>query len=315
MALIAAGAALLAGCAAQNGPASSSVAPPIPIKVSPSRPAATSPQQTARADVFARLKAFVAPPGARWLASAPAGSADLFTAPTAGSNNVAATGWWAYPGTPKQAVAWFLSHVPRGSVDVGSGSGGNGSAGGGVQVNWVFYDQATIGLLQSRQLEIQVAVHGGRTLLQVDALDTWRPARPVSAVVPSGVTRIVLIAHPGSGVPRPATSGASSAPWTQVTVTDPGQVAGVVALVNALPTALVGSFACPVDVGAELIVDFYRGSGGADAVSPVAVAVDRMGGCGGTVLSVRGGPQNVALASSGQATLNVVKLTFPGLGH
>jgi hypothetical protein len=36
-----------------------------------------------------------------------------------------------------------------------------------------------------------------------------------------------------------------------------------------------------------------------------------MGGCGGTELSVRGGPQNVALADSGQQILDLLKVSFP----
>ena len=308
MALLAAGVALLLGCAAQSGPVSSSASTPISLSVSPSRVAVASPEQTARADVAARLKAFVVLPGARRLASAPAGSAGLFPALGVGGRNVAAVGWWTYPGTEQHAADWFVKHVPPGSF-------GPGWAGTGSRVDSVFYGQRATALLPQRRLEISLATYQGRTLIRIDALDTWRPAHPAAAMVPAGVTRIVLTAHPGSGGPGAAVPGtggspASSAKWTQVTVTDPGQVAKVVALVNALPTPVWG-IPCPGGPGGGLVVDFYRGGGGANATSPVAVAVDSMSGCGSTVLSVRGGPQKVALVGSAQEILNAVKLTFP----
>ena len=293
MALIAAGAALLAGCAALNGPAST----PISISVSPARTPDVPPQQTAEADVSARLLAFVAPPGALRLGSAPAAAAELIEVPPGGGNDVAATGWWTYPGTRQQAVAWLTAHAPRGGNGMVTGS--SGSLRGGTQVDEVDYTMAGTALLQQRGLDVRLAAQGGGTLLRVDAVDTWRPAHPASAVIPSGVTRLVLMADPG-----PTPGGRPTAPLA--TVTGPGPVAKVVALVNALPTAPVGKFSCPADFGAVLTVDFYRGSG----TSPVAVAVDRMTGCGGTLLSVHGGPQNVALESSGQQILDLLKVTW-----
>ena len=300
MALLAAGVALIAGCAAQLGPASSSdsASTTISITASSARSSGASPQQIARADASAALRAFVAPPGARRLVGAPAGSAGLFSPLPSGGNDVVTTGWWTYPGTQDQAVAWFMSHVPAGTALTGTGSFGSAP--------FLSFGRSATALLQLRELEIQVAAHDGSTLLRVDGHDTWRPAHPAAAVIPSGVTRIVLTATPGLNP-----GGHASAVRPLATVTDPGQVAKVVALVNALPTAAVGVYNCPADFGSDLTVDFYRGSGGVNDTSPAAVLVDRMTGCGSTELSVRGGPQNVALADSGQQILDVLKVSFP----
>ncbi|MFC1440942.1 hypothetical protein ABUW04_22020 [Streptacidiphilus sp. N1-10] len=316
MALLAAGAALLLGCAAQSAPGTSSDTSRLSLSVAPSRAAVASPQQTARADVAARLGAFVAPPGARRLAGAPAGSAGLFPALTVGGKVVAAVGWWTYPGTQQQAADWLTSHVPRGTVGTGSsGRGRKGAAGGVAQVDSVFYGQRATALLSQRRLEIDLATFHGSTLLRIDAVDTWRPAHPAAAVIPSGVTRIVVTADPASssaaaGVPGPANSAATSGSWTQVTVTDPGPVAKVVALVNALPTPVWG-IPCLGGASGGIVVGFYRDSGGATATTPVAVAVDSAAGCGSTELSVRGGPQKVALVGSEQEILAALKLTLP----
>ncbi|MFC1440941.1 hypothetical protein ABUW04_22015 [Streptacidiphilus sp. N1-10] len=301
-ALLAAGAALLAGCASQSGPGAASASPSTrpATSVGPSRPATLSPQQTARADVSAMAKAFVAPPGARRLAGAPTGSANLLPPFSFGDkNDVVTTGWWSYSGTLDQAVGWFMSHVPPGTTRTGTGTMNS--------IPFVTFGRPATALLQSRELDVQVAVHDGSTLLRVDAQDTWRPAHPAAAVIPAEVTRLVVIASPGSN-PSKALPGQR----TLATVTDPTLVAKTVALVNALPTAPVGVFNCPNDDGAELTLDFYQGHGDTDGTSPAAVVVDRMGGCGGTLLSVRGGPQGVALADSSQQILSLLKLTFPG---
>lgn len=302
-ALLAAAAALLAGCASQPGPgagpASASPSTRPSTSVVPSRSAALSPQQTARADVSAALKAFVAPPGARRLPGAPTGSAKLLPPFSFGDkNDVVTTGWWSYSGTPDQAVGWFMSHVPPGTTRTGAGT-----------INsrpFVTFGRSATALLQSRELEVQVAVHDGRTLLRVDAHDTWRPAHPAAAMIPAGVTRLVVIASPGYN-PSKALPGQR----TLATVTDPTLVAKTAALVDALPTAPVGVFNCPMDGGAELTIDFYRGHGDTDGTAPAAVVVDRMGGCGGTLLSVLGGPQQVALAASSQQILSLLKLAWP----
>jgi hypothetical protein len=299
MALLAAGAALIAGCAAQLGSASpDSASTTISITASPARSSGESPQQIARADVSAALRAFVAPPGARRLAGAPAGSAGLFSLPPSGGNDMVTTEWWTYPGTQDQALAWFMSHTPPGTTRTGTGAMDS--------VPFLSFGRSATALLQLRELGIQVAVHDGSTLLRVDGHDTWRPARPAAAVIPGGVTRLVLTTTPGLNAGGPASVARPLA-----AVTDPGQVAKVVALVNALPTAPVGVFNCPNDSGAQLVIDFYRGSSSGNDRSPAAVVVDRMGGCGGTELSVRGGPQNVALADSGQQILDLLKVSFP----
>ncbi len=292
--LLGAVAALLAGCAAQGGAASSAAHPASP---SASQSAAT-PQQDARADVSARLRGFVAPPGALQLTAAPAGSAAVFYALPTGANTVVATAYWTYPGTPQQAVGWFTAHPPKGNWGIGRGSTN------GVP------DELTFGwpgsaLLQSRATDVSFAAYRGATLMRVEAEDTWRPAHPAAATVPTGVTRLVVTASRRSS-PAPLPS------WSPVTVTDPGLVARTVPLVDALPTAPVGVFSCPADFGAEITVDFYRGSG-ADAASPVAVAVDTLTGCQRSTLSVRGGSQQVALEGAGPQTLALLKLSFPPL--
>lgn len=250
----------------------------------------------------AALRAFVAPPGARRLAGAPAGSADLLPPLPSGANEVVTTEWWTYSGTQDQALAWFMTHTLPGTTRTGTGTSDS--------VPFLTFGRSATALLQLRELGIQVAAHDGSTVLRVDAHDTWRPAHPAAARIPAGVTRIVITAGPGSNPTK-----ALPTKRTLATVTDPSLVAKTVDLVNGLPTAPVGVFNCPADFGRELVIDFYQGGVGADATSPVAEAVDRMGGCGGTVLSVRGGPQRVALEGSGPATLSLLKLTFPGQGR
>lgn len=133
--------------------------------------------------------------------------------------------------------------------------------------------------------------------------------RPAAAVIPSGVTRIVVLAAKGF-----YSGGGPVTTRTLATVTDPTLVAETVALVNALPGPSTEVAYCMAAPGIELVVDFYQGSGGANATSPAAEVVDRLGGdiCGGTLLSVRGGPQQVPLADSLGRTLALLKLTFPG---
>ena len=300
MALLAAGVALIAGCAAQLGPASSSdsASTTISITASPARAAGASPQQTARADASAALRAFVAPPGARRLAGAPAGSAVPFSLLSSSGNDVITTGWWTYPGTQDQAIAWFMSHTPPGTTRTGTGAIDS--------VPFLSFGRSSTALLQVRELEIQVAAYDGSTLLRVDGHDIWRPAHPAAAVIPSGVTRIVLTATPGSNP-----SKALPAKRTLATVTDPSLVAKAVALINELPTAPVGKINCPAYFGAGLVIDFYQGGVGANATSPAAVVVDRMSGCAGTLLSVRGGPKQVALEDSGQQILDLLKVSLP----
>lgn len=79
------------------------------------------------------------------------------------------------------------------------------------------------------------------------------------------------------------------------TVTDPGQLHRITALLNALPARRPGVYNCPADFGGALVLDFYVG---ADP-KPVATAVDERTGCRTVQLTVRGVPGSAVLVDGG----------------
>jgi hypothetical protein len=76
-------------------------------------------------------------------------------------------------------------------------------------------------------------------------------------------------------------------PPKPVTVTEPAEVRELVALVNGLPPFPAGTYNCPFDGGAQLVLTFRTGPG-----SPaIAVATVALEGCEGVDLTIRGRDQ------------------------
>jgi hypothetical protein len=129
------------------------------------------------------------------------------------------------------------------------------------------------GIVSSALVLEATALRTGGSAVRGDAEVVWRLARPGWAVVPAGVRELRI------SVQRPATR--------PVTVTSPGRVRRIVALVNRLPVWQLGGgvVSCPADVGPIVKLAFFKRIG--DRV-PVAVAMADGSGCRTVMLSVRG---------------------------
>jgi hypothetical protein len=106
-----------------------------------------------------------------------------------------------------------------------------------------------------------------------------RPERAPSEAIPAGATAVTVALDPDANshvrLPKP------------VTVTGPAKVRGLVALVNGLPRFPAGTYNCPFDGGARLVLTFRPGPGSpASAVATVALE-----GCEGVDLTIRGRDQ------------------------
>jgi hypothetical protein len=130
-----------------------------------------------------------------------------------------------------------------------------------------------------------------RTAVRVDAQVGWRPARPASTFLPSGVHAVVVSAEPGGNDKK--------RPPAPVTVTDPGKVRQLVSLVNGLPLFPPGTFSCPLDDGRGVRLAFLAAAGG-----PVlGTALAKSNGCGGVVLVIGAGQPSMDHAVRNQMAL------------
>ena len=238
------------------------------------------------------LAAFVPPPGATRLSSAPGGVGGRLNGPefTPGDPDVVDDGaWWTVPGlTPLQVLAWEQAHLPHQftrSMVSGAAAPLPPALPGGRRFPAMPYHYAAYGFslpavaggLTARELDVQAAMtDAGHTYVRVDSQVGWQPVRPASTFIPGSVRVVVVTAVPGMNDRRK--------PPAPVTVTDPARVRKLVALINAQPLFPPGVFSCPADDGRGVQLTFLAGPGG----PTVAIAFAKSNGCGGVQLTLKG---------------------------
>jgi hypothetical protein len=239
-------------------------------------------QQRADQDAAAILAAFTAPSGARRLTSAPSASGGALDSPfqqPATPDLVEKTGWWQVAGAPQQVLSWAAGHLAPGFSRSLSGSG-TGGKGQGTTWEDAFDRPPVAGVLQSRQLIIEVVdAGGGQTDIRVDAQVIWLPERTPGETIPAGATQVTLTLHPDVNVHVTAPP--------PVTVTDPAKVREIAALLNGLAPFPAGRYSCPLDGGGALTLTFRAVRSG----PALAVAVIDLEGCEGVNLTTSGGQQ------------------------
>jgi hypothetical protein len=255
-----------------------------------------TPKQRAEQDAAAILAAFVAPPGARRLAAPPAALKSPSGLP-ATPDLIDKAGWWQVAGDPQQVLDLAKAHVPHRFTLSGWGTLDRGA---GPIWSDTFDLPAVPGVLLSRQLIVDATSAGsGQTAIRVDAQVIWLPARAPGEMIPAGVTAVALSLSAG-------TNAHAKPP---ATVTDQGTVRKLTALVDGLPRFPDGSYSCPMDNGASLVLTFRAGRSG-----PVlAVATVKLAGCEGVNLTV-GGEQQPGLGPVGGGRSTAAKaLKIAGL--
>jgi hypothetical protein len=275
----------LAGCGSQ---VAGSPASPARSGAASSSPASTSahaagPRQRADADA-ARINAdFPRPPGAvrtgliASLTSAGVGigAADVATA----------TRWWRVPGQPRAVLAWIRAHLPAGFTSAGSGSATypDGSSGTLIESQADAYALSPVpGVLPQRDLVVTAVAYRGQTALRTDAQVAWLPARSAAERIPSGVRAVTVT--PVFGSNRNARLDRLDRAFT---VTDPTQVARIVALADGLTVYPPGVRSCPADFGGAMRLAFLARPGG----RVLARFTAEYGGCGGVSVSIGGKTQ------------------------
>jgi hypothetical protein len=283
-ALAAAAVALtLTSCATGEG---SSVTPAQTSSSRASSPAAAAaravtatsgtPRQRAEKDAAAILASFAVPLGGHRLAAAPSLPGGVLKTPISflGANwEVHLTAFWEAPGSPQAVLAWEQAHLPRrftlGDADFGPPAWDRG------------FELAPEGVLVDRELDVEVAsAGGGRTGIRVDAWVAWQPPRPASGLIPPTATTVTIAElHPGS----PAAKGRPA----PVTITDPGAVRKLAALIDGLPLSTTpADTPCPLTLNPFLSLTFRARPGGP------ALAVAQTGQqCYSVALTVRGAQQ------------------------
>lgn len=237
-----------------------------------------SPQARAKADAAAILAAFVPPPAATRLGTAPTSGAGVLLKPALTESTpdiVDDAGWWRVAGLPPQGVIdWEKAHLPRTFTVSGSGEENGGTA---QQVSQQWWSLPVVaGVLTQRQLTVSVIGDDrGGTDLRVDANVVWLPARPAwSMLRTASIRAVVVTAVPGGNDKKK--------PPAPVTVTDPAKVRKLVDLLNSQSMYPPGVFACPFSDGRGLRLTFLAGTRG----PTVATAIAASNGCGGVDLTI-----------------------------
>jgi hypothetical protein len=271
----------LAGCGSQvagspGGPASTSSAS---TSSASTLSHAASPRQRADADAARIIADFPRPPGA-----VRTGLIASLTSPGVGigSADVAtATRWWQVSGTPRAALAWVHAHLPAGFTLAASGSSSGGPA--ETQAD-AFALPPVPGVLSQRQLVVTAVPYRGQTALRTDAQVAWLPARTAAERIPPGVRAVTVT--PVFGLNRDTRLDRLDRAFT---VTDPAQVARLVALADGLAVSPPGVRSCPADFGGAMRLAFLTRSGG----RVLARFTAEYGGCGSVSVSIGGKTQPV----------------------
>jgi hypothetical protein len=276
----------------------------VTSKRSAARPAA-GPKQRAEADADAILASFAVPSGARKLAAAPPVDKGALKSPVqipVTPDLVDKADWWLAPGKPQQVLAWEAKHVSRRYALDGTDNGSfpTGREGGGEEV-WadMFSLPDITGVLDSRELVVEVVQDGDKTAIRVDAQVTWQPAVPASEKVPAAAKAVTISMDPGM-------NQGSKKPPKPVTITDPAKLGALRALINSLPLFPPGDFSCPAAFGGNLVLTFRARPG----TPALAVATDMRSGCGGVDLTIGGKSEPTLAAVSGTQILKIAGLSW-----
>jgi hypothetical protein len=235
-----------------------------------------TPKQRAEKAAAAILASFAVPPGGRRLAAPPNLPGGVLKSPITfvGANwEVHLTAFWEAPGSPQAVLAWEQAHLPRrftpGDADFGPPAWDRG------------FELAPEGVLVDRELDVEVAsAGGGRTGIRLDAWVAWLPPRPASGLIPPTAST-VTIAELYTGSPAPKRRPAP------VTITDPGTVRKLAALINGLPLSTTpADTPCPFSLNPFLSLTFRARPGG----PPLAIAQTGQQ-CYSVALTVRGAQQ------------------------
>jgi len=301
-ALGAAAAIALAGCAVAHpaGKTTGSTGTTVTSTRPGPRPAA-GPKQRAVVDADAILASFAAPPGASKLAAAPTVDKGALTTAIQISGTpdlVDKADWWLAPGKPLQVLAWEAKHVsPRYSAE------GTASVSGPVGSGPIWSDMFSLpditGVLDSRELVVEVVQDGDKTAIRVDAQVTWQPPVPASEKVPAAAKAVTISMDLGL-------NQGSKKPPKPVTITDAAKVGALRALINSLPLFPPGDSHCPAAFGDNLVLTF-RARPGAPAL---AVATDMLSGCGGVEITIGGKSEPTLAAVSGTQILKIAGLSW-----
>ena len=233
-------------------------------------------KQRAEKDAAGILASFAVPPGAHRLAAPPSLPGGVLETPASflGANwEVHLTAFWEAPGSPQALLAWEQAHLPRRFTP--------GAAGFGPPAWDRGFALAPGGVLVSRELDVEVASAGdGRTGIRVDAWVAWQPPRPASSLIPP-TARTATIAELDNGSP---TTGRLPAP---VTITGPGAVRKLAALIDGLPlSTLPSDTPCPLSLQRTLSLTFRARPGG-----PALAIAETGQQCFSVALTVRGAQQ------------------------
>ncbi|MGD0706253.1 MAG: hypothetical protein ABSA02_41035 [Trebonia sp.] len=292
----------LAGCAVAH-PAvrpAGSTGTTVPATRTAARPAA-GPEQRAEADAAAILGSFAVPSGATRVAAAPPvdkGALKTAIQIPGTPDLVDKAGWWLAPGAPRQVLAWEAKHVPQRYTSEGTatvtGPGGRGSI-------WsdMFSLPEVTGVLDSRELVVEVVQDGAKTAIRVDAQVTWQPAVPAGEKVPAAAKAVTISMNLGM-------NQRGKKPAKPVTVTGPAEVSELRALINSLPLSPPGRFSCPAAFGDDLILTFRARPGG----PALAVATDLLSGCPMVALTIGGKSEPALSGASGPQILRIAGLPW-----
>jgi hypothetical protein len=254
-----------------------------------------TPKQRAEKDAAAILASFAVPPGGHRLAAPPSLPGGVLKTPASflGANwEVHLTAFWEAPGSPQAVLAWEQAHLPRrftpGDADFGPPAWDRG------------FELAPEGVLVDRELDVEVAsAGGGQTGIRVDAWVAWQPPRPASSLIPPTARAVTIVElYTGSPVAKRLPA--------PVTITDPGAVRRLAALIDGLPLSTTpADTPCPLSLRPSLSLTFRARPGGP------ALAVAQTGQqCYGVALTVRGKQQ---LALQDEPTLDPQILRLAGL--
>ena len=256
--------------------------------------AAAGNRDRAAHDAAALLTRAVVPPGAVRLARSPGGAATGidnglpgFATPVLADRYA----WWRAPGQPAAVLAFLRTHPPAGAKLRSTGSGGAA----GEETSWYrWYAFPPVkGVLAFRGLLVKLAALSAHTVvLRVDAQVIWIVPRPPSERIPAGVHEIdVVRARRGQ---RPAVS---------LSVTQPGEVARIVSLVDALPTVQPGAIACPMlPVDGPRVTLTFRAAGAGAVLAQASQPADLPGpttACDPMSLAIRGRARTPLLGGIG----------------
>lgn len=300
---------MLAGCAVASrpGPEPSATGSAGQPSASPTSSASLTPGQRAQADAAAILAAFAVPSGAKRLSAPPASVKAALGQPFQTDSSpdiVDKNSFWAVPGLPAAVLAWEKQHVPRQFTRAETFQGTNG---GVAESGDVFTLPPVAGVLQSRELMVEVAGGGGgQTAIRVDAQVTWTPPKPAGAVVPAAARVVTLSMNYGL-------NANGRKPPAPVTITNPVTVGKVAALVDHVPPLPSGTYNCPFADGMAFNLTF-RAQPGAPVL---ATAVLQLNGCEWVNLAVGkhsyvvGNPSGARSIAAQVLKLTAVPWTLP----